>query len=378
MTKNPFRFGVPGGTPPLIGRQREVDDLVRAFHEGRHLCLVGPRGGGKTAVLSAASRRASAEGLQTIYVDLLPAISTRRFAELYASALTLDTGRTVESMQEAVQQLVPTIMPRVTITGTGRPGLQLDLWDRERDLRALLGRILDAPEQMAKASEQPVVVVFDGFEDLLDVGEADLLQQLSQAVRRHRRVGYSFVVRKESTAENTFTKPKSPFYRLAEPIALSPVDPAVMAEGLKRLFGAADIEIEDALLESLLEQAGQVPHSIQFLSHALFDISRDDGRAEEEHLRAALTHVLDASAYAYKAQWDELSTHQRNLVLAIARGYTERLHSQRMVFQLGLGSPSTVSKNLRVLSEREILDRRGENIRFVDPFFGLWLQRRMT
>ena len=88
--------------------------------------------------------------------------------------------------------------------------------------------------------------------------------------------------------------------------------------------------------------------------------------------------MLDAGAYAYKNQWDQLAPHQRNLVLAIAQGYTERLHSQRIVFQLGLGSPSTVSKNLKTLIDREILQKRGQTISFVDPFLGLWLQRRMT
>ena len=88
--------------------------------------------------------------------------------------------------------------------------------------------------------------------------------------------------------------------------------------------------------------------------------------------------MLEAHHYGYRAVWDPLSLHQRNLVLAIAQGFTERLHSQRMVFDLGLGSPSTVSKNLKTLTDRELLQKSGSGVSFVDPFFGHWLLRRMT
>jgi hypothetical protein len=91
-----------------------------------------------------------------------------------------------------------------------------------------------------------------------------------------------------------------------------------------------------------------------------------------------LAEVLESHHYGYRAVWDPLSLHQRNLILAIAQGFTERLHSQRMVFDLGLGSPSTVSKNLKTLIERELLQKTASAVSFVDPFFGHWLRRRMT
>jgi hypothetical protein len=237
----------------------------------------------------------------------------------------------------------------------------LDLWDRERDLRVLLDRILDAPQQMAVAANKPVIVLFDDFEELLAGVEPGLLQRLAQAIRKHSHVSYCFALRRETTAQRTFSTPTSPFYRLADAVTLAPVP-----------------EAEPALLAEVVRHANNVPHYVQLLSHAVFDAARDLGHANEQHLRSGLNHILDASGYAYKAQWDHLSVHQRNLVLAIAQGYTERLHSQRIVFQLGLGSPSTVSKNLRAMVDREILLKRENNILFVDPFFGLWLRRRLT
>lgn len=378
MSSNPFRFGTPVEIKQLIGRDREQDETVRMFTEARNLALVAPRGTGKTSLLHAALAAWREKAGQTIYVDLFPAINTRRFAEIYASALTLGPTTTVESMREAVQHLVPSVIPRVTIDGAGKPGLQLDLWDRDRDMRALLERILDAPAQLAGEDEPPSVIVFDDFEDLLGIGESDLLQSLAQAVRRHRHVCYVFVLRREGTAERTFNTPKSPFYRLADAVRLDSVPREAMARGMRSLFQAGGVSVEPEHVDRILEYAQHVPHNAQMLAHALFEETRDGGRVTEKGLRAALSHVLDAGAYAYKFQWDQLAPHQRNLVLAVAQGYTERLQSQKIVFQLGLGSPSTVSKNLRALMDREILQKREGNTYFVDPFFGLWLQRRMT
>ena len=378
MSDNPFRFRRPLDPGAFIGREQELAEIVRMFGEARNFALVAPRGTGKTTLLQAAMAHDEPKWAQAIYVDLFPAINTRRFAEIYASALTLAPSSTVEAMQEAVQQLVPTIVPRVIVTGSGKPGLQLDLWDRERDIRVLLDRILNAPAVMAEAADRPIVVVFDDFEDLLSVGEAQLLQSVAQIVRKHRHVAYVFVLRKDTTADKHFNQPRSPFYRLADTVRLDPIPAEEMVAGFERRFREVDVTVDPDILFALLESSQAVPHNAQILAHSLYEEARGRGVATENDLRAALSHVLEAGAYAYKSQWDQLAPHQRNLVLAIAQGHTERLHSQQMVFQLGLGSPSTVSKNLRTLSDREILQKQDKHIAFVDPFFGLWLQRRMT
>lgn len=378
MSSNPFRFGAPDEGDRLIGRDGARSEILHALGEGRSLALTAPRGMGKTALLVSALAAYRAAGGHGIHVDLFPAINTRRFAEIYASALALEPSRSVESMQEAVQQLVPSFMPRVTISGSGKPGLQLDLWDRERDIQRLLDRLLAAPGELASQIDRPLVVVLDDFEDLLGVAEASLLQGLAQAIRRQRNVAYVFVLRKEPTARTNFDEPKSPFHRLAEPVALEPVPEQAMVLGLEERFRESQVKIDVDLLFQLVERADHAPHHVLLLAHSLYETSRDDGVASETHLREALDHVLGVNGHGYRFVWDQLSLHQRNLVLAIAQGYTERLHSQRIVFQLGLGSPSTVSKNLKVLGEREILQKTGSSVRFVDPFFGEWLRRRMT
>lgn len=379
MSSNPFRFGRPLGESQLIGRDAERDELVRSIVDHRNLTLVAPRGMGKTSLLRSVAASLRDDGrVHPVYVDTFPAISTRRFAEIYASALTMEPSQSIERMQEAVQQLVPSFLPRVTITGSGKPGLQLDLWDRDRDIERLMDNLFDAPAQVAEDQGKPVLVILDDFEDFLGVAENSLLLKLSQAVRRQRRVCYLFVLRREATARQVFNEATSPFYRLSEPVVLDPVPDQAMVLGLEKRFEEADCRVEVDLLFRIVELADRSPHYIQMLAHSFYEEIRDDRAADESALRDALVHVLEAGAYGFKSTWDQLSLHQRNLVLAVAQGYRERLHSQRVVFQLGLGSPSTVSKNLKTLSEREILQKREDEVHFVDPFFGAWLQRRMT
>jgi hypothetical protein len=378
MAANPFRFGAPVADTALIGRETERAEVVRVIKDVRNLALVAPRGAGKTSLLLAALRDCRAAGIDTAYTDLAPAINTRRFAEIYASALTLEPTSTVEAMQKAISDLVPAFVPRVTISGSGRPGLQLDLWDRDRDLRALLERILDAPAQLRQSRGRPLVVVLDDFEDLVAVAEPELLKALAVAIRRHLAVSYVFALRKDETVRQLFHGQSALFHKLADPVRLSVVPPATMAQGIERLFHAGGVSASRALIDQLLVTADQVPHHVQMLAHALFEEGRERGAAGDAELKVALAHVLEAQAYAFRFQWDQLSPFQRNLVLAIAGGHTERLHSLRSVTRLGLGSPSTVSKNLRTLMAREVLRKDdGSELRFVDPFFGLWLQRRM-
>jgi len=378
MPGNPFRFGTPVSESLLIDREQEKEELIKVLRESRNLVLLAPRGIGKSSLLHAVCAACPDEGIDAAYVDLFPAINSRRFAELYASALTLEPSSTVEDMQQAVRHLVPTFAPRVTISGAGRPELQLDLWDRARDIQALMDRIFEVPAEMQAASKRPLAVIFDDFEDLVASADADLLRDLANAVRKHGSVAYVFVLRRQTTVERLFQKPKSPFYKLADPVRLDPVPEGEMSTGLQALFAENGVQIERELVYELMAVASNVPHYMQMLAHSVHEEARGEGKADTSHLRAALAHVLDGQAYAFKYQWDQLSPHQKTLVLAIAQGHTEKLHSQRMVVRLGLGSPSTVAKNLKVLGEREILRRDEHEIHFVDPFFGLWLQRRMT
>ncbi len=378
MPANPFRFGSPIDQALLVDREAEREKILAILLEARNLALVAPRGIGKSSLLAAVARDGAQRQMNTAYVDLLPALNPRRFAELYASALTLSPSRTMQDTQEALRRLIPNFSPRVTLSGEGRPALQLDLWDRERDIQALMDRIFEVPAEMQKRSGHPLSIIFDDFEDLIAVAEPGLLRELATAARKQIHVSYVFVLRKDSTIQRLFEEPHSPFYRLAESMRLEPVPKNLMVEGLEQLFVECGVSIEPVLLHELLRLADTIPHYVQMLAHSLFEQSREDGTATANHLKAALSHVLEGQAYAFKFQWDQLSAHQKTLALAIAQGFTEKLHSQRMVVRLGLGSPSTVAKNLRVLSEREILNRDGADIRFVDPFFGLWLQRRMS
>lgn len=378
MSPNPFRFGTPIEGRPLIGRERETAELLRAVKEGRGLALVAPRGMGKTAILADVMKTWRRTGGPAVYVDFLAAVSPRRFAEIYASALTLEPTQTIESMQEAVQQLIPSFMPRVTITGSGRPGLQLDLWDRERDLKAVMQRILDTPNQLAAQGEKPLALVYDGFEDLLANAEQSLLDEFARSIRQHRNVAHFFTLRKESTARRIFAVDHNPFYRLADAVVLDPVPTETMVDGLLPHFESAETPLGRDLLERAVELGEGIPWAVQTLCYSLVSAVRAEGKATDHELQLALAEVLESHHYGYRAVWDPLSLHQRNLVLAIAQGYTERLHSQRMVFDLGLGSPSTVSKNLKTLTERELLLKTASSVSFVDPFFGHWLRRRMT
>ncbi len=378
MPANPFRFGSPVDQALLIDREAERERILTLLLEARNLALVGPRGIGKSSLLAAVARAGAKGKMDLAYVDLLPALNPRRFAELYASALTLSPSRTMQDTQEALRQLIPNFSPRVTLSGEGRPALQLDLWDRERDIQALMDRIFEVPAEMQSRSGRPLTVIFDDFEDLIAVAQPGLLREVANAARKQIHVSYVFVLRKDTTIERLFEEPHSPFYRLAESMRLEPVPRGAMVEGLEQLFVERGVGIEHALLHELLRLADTIPHYVQMLAHSLYEQAQEKGTATSDDLKAALSHVLEGQAYAFKFQWDQLSAHQKTLALAIAQGFTEKLHSQRMVVRLGLGSPSTVAKNLRVLSEREILNRNGADIRFVDPFFGLWLQRRMS
>ena len=62
------------------------------------------------------------------------------------------------------------------------------------------------------------------------------------------------------------------------------------------------------------------------------------------------------------------------MLRAVANGES-RLNSSEVVNRYQLGGPQTITRNKRVLIEKDIIEKRNDSFDFVDPLFKLWIIR---
>lgn len=100
--KNPFRFERPHSAKGLVGREEELDQLVRAATRGAKLFVLGKRGVGKTVLLEAAVSRIEREkGAFPILIGLRDLVSVEAMAE----KILIAVAQTARGEKEALSLL---------------------------------------------------------------------------------------------------------------------------------------------------------------------------------------------------------------------------------------------------------------------------------
>ena len=71
---------------------------------------------------------------------------------------------------------------------------------------------------------------------------------------------------------------------------------------------------------------------------------------------------------------DELTPTQIGMLKAIASG-EKHFNAKDVVEAYGLGQPQSITRNKKVLVEKDLVEKHLQDFSFVDPVFELWLKR---
>lgn len=100
---------------------------------------------------------------------------------------------------------------------------------------------LDLPEELAKATHTPMIVVIDEFQELLESrafpGEADLARRLRGTWQHHVHATYVISGSAQHTIEQLVTQKKSAFFDHFDLLRLGPLPPEAALELLRRVAG---------------------------------------------------------------------------------------------------------------------------------------------
>ena len=145
---------IVGGKHALVGRTREVDEIIgltRATKHTQALLITGPSGAGRTALLDEAARRCAAEDIGVSRLRLHPEDADTPYGLLYRLASDLDRTRPAAG----------TAARPAAWHGPGKPcSTRSSPRDAEHDAGGMLPRLV-AALAAALASTGPLVVLLD-------------------------------------------------------------------------------------------------------------------------------------------------------------------------------------------------------------------------
>lgn len=389
---NPFNYGRELGPHELADREHEVQEATRVILEGGKLFLIGPRRYGKTSIIRVAELRAIEAGALVLRYDVsaFPGIDvlTARIATDAAAAFAAGTDRVVRVVKNLFGALRPTVSVDVN---SGAPTITFEGGSVGRGGPVpLLADVLNGIEAAAMKRKRRVGVVFDEFQEIVEMGAAaagggeKVEQQIRAAVQRHKHVGYIFAGSKTQMLIEMTTTHGRAFFNLGDKRFIGPVPRTDFSGLLERGFTMGNIQVADGALVTILDLAEDVPYTVQLLARACWDTCRatTPAGASPIPLTAALVmqvHARIVREYdaSFSIVWEGITLTQRTALRALVETGGVGLASAEVSRRYKI-SISTLRTALISLKQQGILrDDRSRGVaqtRFEDPLFGAWVR----
>ena len=383
MQRSPFEFGRELSSRELVDREEEVSVVLQTIRDGGRMFLIGPRRYGKTSILRVVQEKAEKDGMVILRYDA-EAYPT---LQLLAEAVIADTARKltgpVERIGQKVREFFSALRPEVTFDPlTNSFGVSLSGQAARGGEPALLPSALDGLNRMAAEEEDPVAVIIDEFQSLVERGRVgrteDAEGQLRAAVQRHDHLAYVFAGSKTRLLTQMTGDASRPFYRLGSRFFLGPIPRADFAEFIVNGFASGGYRIKDKAVDAILDLAKDVPYNVQRLAYACWSFLRDSRRKvlRPDDVDHVLERLVRRDDPFYTQTWNGLVSTQQKMLLAIAKSEGEGLFSKGTLDKYGLAL-STARTALEALvksgiTREEEVDSR-VRYRLEDPFLAAWM-----
>ena len=366
---NPFKYGCIVAGDYFCPRPLLERELRRLIESGQNVVIQGERRMGKTSLVCEAVRKA--KGLRLLYVDLLGIRSISDFCRKVTSSVSaLNRKRTFLSR---VADLIHRLRPTLTIdTITGSPTISIDA--TAASTPDSLDDVLDMVAALAR--EERLCVVFDEFQDLLNVENANgILATMRGKIQFQPETPYIFLGSVRNKMSEMFTNSRSPFYKSAALFDIDRIDDKDFTSFLIRRFKVGKRVVTPQLVQTILDIADRVSGDVQELCDALWASTPENAKLTAADLPTALDLVFAREAKAYIPAINKLTAIQMRVLKGIAEYGGEKVLSGEFLRAINVPNAGSVRKSVLRLIDLDILYEFDGRYRFTNPFFADWIRK---
>lgn len=372
---NPFRYGALALDDAFTDRESEIAELKADALNGQDVVLCAPRRYGKSSLIWRVSQELIAKRVLVAHVNLMTTPTITRLAEKLAQTIHEDVASRLFRAKERLRMLQGLrVRPTVMIDPEdGSLSFSFDSGQRPEDIQATLERLLELPGQLAGERQRQVVLVFDEFQEVVEI-DASLPRLMRSVFQQQPEVAHIYLGSRRHMMERIFNDEQEPFWRSAKQMRLGPIGMQPFAAHIERRFLGTGRLIEPDAIESVLEITHGHPYATQELCYFIWQDTPRDAAATRERVAAALTRVLNAEHAHFSLVWQNASVQQRLLLRALAEEPGRPLSADYRR-RHALPGASTVQRALGSLERAELAGRRRGEAWIDEPFLAQWLMR---
>jgi uncharacterized protein len=381
MPQNPFNFGDLAFDATFTDRDDELRELEADIRNGLNVVIFAPRRYGKSSLVLRAAQDLTKEGVLIAQVDLMQTATKEQLAAKLAASIHENIASPLLRARDRAAQLFRglRVTPVMTLDpNDGSVSFSFSAGHAAEDVDATLERILELPAELAAERERTVALVFDEFQEVLDI-DPRLPALMRATFQSQRDVAHVYLGSKRTMMERLFNDANEPFWRSAKQIELGPIPRAPFERFIRERFSSTGKTVADDVVTTILDRTGGHPYGTQELSYALWEEVGEGAVSDDTDLERALERVLRSENAHFTRVWETASRNQRLVLQALAQEPLRPITAEAFRHRYGLPAPSSVQKALdRLVADEVVARERAGAYRIAEPFLADWIRRSGT
>jgi hypothetical protein len=307
-------------------------------------------------------------------IDLFRLRTEEEFLEAYATEAIKCSANKIEELLLNVKNFFQTIIPKITFSPGSMGDFSLSFDAKEIKKNRM--EILDLPEIIAKRKKIKMIVCVDEFQNMLSYENSSALQkELRSSWQKHSNVTYCLYGSKRHMLSVIFNDSSSPFYRFGTVFFLQKIEKKYWIPFITQAFDRTGKCISIDHCEHIVNAMQDHPYYVQQLSHLVWIMTEKD--VDSRIVSSALDQIIDMNKPFFIREFELLSVSQVHFLKAVCAGETH-LNASEVLNKYSLGTSGNVSKNKRVLEQKDMIDIDQTIISFIDPVFEIWFRKYIS
>jgi len=345
--KKPFYYGGIVSDSHFCNRTKELKELKNDMDTGLNILLYAPRRFGKTSLVLKSVKES---GYRYIFLDFMSIVDEQEFINEYFNAITKAFDTTADKVVAFVKKIFK-ISPNINVQfdASGNPTFGLNF--TSKDTKSVLKEVLDMPYQYAKYHDEKIVVIFDEFQEVINLNIED---KLRASVQHHSDVvSYIFLGSKKSIMTKLFFDKSKSFYKSVKHLPIEKIDNKewykYIGDGFKNFNKKIDIEH----IDMILGVSKGFPYYTQQISNELFNIT--DIKVDNSLVEYAIISIIEKEEDLFLNEWHNLSQNQKKALKLLIKVNGTNIYTKDVMSDFNFTS-SALKKAVEGLLNKDIID----------------------
>ncbi len=368
---SPFKYGKIVTGKNFINRTEDIMRIQNNIDAGINTVLISPRRWGKSSLIKQLAYLNRDKNLRFAFIDFFNIRTEQDFLEKYSREIIKCSISKKEELLHAGRDFFHKITPSFSFGTDPVNDFSVNFsWNEAQKTK---DEIINLPEVVAKKKGIKIVVCIDEFQNISRFDDHIFFEQeLRSYWQHHENTTYCIYGSRKHMMLELFKNESRAFYRFGDLFMLDKIPEKHWLAYIMLSFKNSNKNINEKMVIDMIHRTNNHPDYLQQLCHNVWNGT--DSETSNLDIDEAMNLVVDSNKLHYQDICDALSNTQLNLLYAILAGETMLTASETMQ-KYKLGTPRNVTKNKKVLQEKDVVEIHGRSIVFNDPIFEYWLRQ---